>query len=83
MSPRRSSKPEAPAQESVKEQRYTGPWYRIEANALHSKGYGGRIDLGTYTEPERKKGVVTDRIADLKQQGYQEIDVVEVSSRAD
>lgn len=57
-----------------------GPRFRIEADALHSKTYVGRIDLGTYSLAERNKGRVDKRLEELAIEGYKNLNVREVLS---
>lgn len=55
-----------------------GPRYRLEANALHSKTYTGKIDLGTYTQKEKDKGAIDKRIQELEREGYKAVNVREI-----
>lgn len=77
MGKRKGEQPEVPPGEE-KATRYRGPWHRVEADAMHSRNYSGKVDLGTYTEPEREKGIVAKRIEQLQSQGYRNISVREI-----
>lgn len=59
-----------------------GPWFRVVAEALHSRTYRGLIDLGTYTAEENKKGRVQKRIEQLQSEGYQNVSVREIKELA-
>jgi hypothetical protein len=61
-----------------KEARYNGPWHAITADALVSKTYTGRVDLGRYTEPEKRSGKLDRRLQSLAQQGYKNVAVREI-----
>ena len=50
--------------------------YRIEANAIFSKTYRGRVDFGTYVASERKRMLA--RVKDLEREGYV-VTIVELS----
>jgi hypothetical protein len=52
--------------------------WRLEADALYSKTYTGRVDKGTYMGNERDR--LTRRIEALKAEGYKNISVREVLS---
>lgn len=67
--------------EQAESSRYSGPWWVIEADALHS-GYKGRVDLGKYSETEAKKGVVTRRVGALTAEGYKNVTVREITGNA-
>lgn len=74
-----TKKAEPPTKEATEPKEPAGPRFTVTANALHSKVYRGRVQLGTYSEKERQQGVVTKRIETLKVQGYEQIDVVEAA----
>jgi hypothetical protein len=57
-----------------------GPRFRVEADALHSRTYTGKVDLGTYSLKERDKGAVDRRVQQLTHEGYKNLNVVEVLS---
>lgn len=51
-----------------------GPWVRIEADALHSRNFTGKVDLGNYWDPvEVESGALARRIAGLNAEGYRNI----------
>jgi hypothetical protein len=56
-----------------------GPRFRIEADALVSKTYTGKVDLGSYSLTEKNKGRIDKRIEQLTVEGYRNIRVREVS----
>jgi hypothetical protein len=67
---------EQPVNPDQAEQVDRGPRYQIRANALFSKTFVGRVDLGIFSKAEEKRGVVTRRVEELKLQGYQQIEVI-------
>jgi hypothetical protein len=58
--------------------KFSGPWFAITADAICSKTYTGKVDLGTYTDIERRKGKLQSRLDSLTAQGYKNVDVREI-----
>lgn len=77
-----SKKTTAQAQEPKQDQqkRYRGPWWKLEADALHSRSFTGRVDLGTYSQPEVDSGALARRIQALQAEGYKNITTREIAA---
>lgn len=56
-------------------------YHRITADSQHPT-YRGRVELGTYSQEEADKGCVSLRVDQIKNQGYQNIEVNEIHKDA-
>jgi hypothetical protein len=79
---RKGEQPDLPPGEE-RVDRFRGPWHVVEADAMHSRNYTGKVSLGTYTEPDRIKGVLAKRVQDVTAQGYRNVAVREIPKEAE
>jgi hypothetical protein len=54
-------------------------YFKVEAHAISSKTYKGRVNFGTYSDNE--KLTMLNRIARLTDEGYTNIEVIEVPNQ--